>query len=268
MYTSVGEHSYWIKDTGRGPAVLLLHGFTGTSGTWDAVIEKLEPNFRVLVIDLPGHGLTRTNGIVGMELFCEHLCTLLDLWNVPRVHLIGYSLGGRTALSFASFYPDRVSSIVLESSSPGLADNVERLDRKYRDEVLADRLEEDGLEAFVDYWENIPLFDSQKKLPAIVRERIRRERLGQTETGLANSLRGMGTGAQPSWWDTLHSISFPVLILAGELDEKFAAIGKRMNQLIPNSILKTIPDTGHAIHVEQPAKFVTIVNGFLQKLVD
>jgi 2-succinyl-6-hydroxy-2,4-cyclohexadiene-1-carboxylate synthase len=107
------------------------------------------------------------------------------------------------------------------------------------------------------------LFSTQKRLPKEVQESIRRQRLQQSPVGLSNSLKGMGTGAQPSWWGALHDLSFPVILLIGELDHKFAAIAEEMEKRIPEVEIITFFDTGHAIHVEHSRKFGTIIEDVL-----
>jgi 2-succinyl-6-hydroxy-2,4-cyclohexadiene-1-carboxylate synthase len=123
---------------------------------------------------------------------------------------------------------------------------------------------EHGLEAFVERWENIPLFASQQQLPYSVREQMRQQRLQNNPLGLANSLRGMGTGMQPSWWSSLHRLCMPVLLLGGEYDEKFLRILQCMEQRLPNAEFVQVSGAGHTIHVEQPEKFDTIVRSFFQ----
>ncbi|WP_053218807.1 2-succinyl-6-hydroxy-2,4-cyclohexadiene-1-carboxylate synthase [Virgibacillus senegalensis] len=267
MYYTVGSKKYWMEEVGEGPPLLLLHGFTGSSGGWQQYADKWKNEFRVLMLDLPGHGKTKVPGPIRMEDFCEDLEQLLDMLSLTKVHLLGYSLGGRTALSFTVLKPERVQALVLESASPGLSSPDEQLARQTKDEALAERIIEEGLTSFVDYWQELPLFESQTKLPDSVKERIRKERLSQTERGLADSLTGMGTGAQPSWWGELGSVSHPVLLMAGEIDRKFVNIAEEMHESLQNSNLEIVPLSGHAIHVEQPQKFDTIVQEFLLKSV-
>lgn len=136
-------------------------------------------------------------------------------------------MGGRLAYSFAMTYPERVSALVLESTTPGLKTLGERRERIMRDRKLADFILRDGLEAFVAYWENIPLFSSQQRLAEDIRYRIRSGRLRNNKIGLANSLTGMGTGSQPSLWSRVEEIDVPVLLICGEWDENFAPSIKR-----------------------------------------
>lgn len=263
MYYAQSGSNYWVQAHGKGTPILFLHGFTGSSKTWDDFVSTWRNQYRLLTIDLPGHGNTKTDKPIGMEDFCDHLALILENFSIEKVHVIGYSMGGRVALSFAMMYPDKVASLVLESASPGLESPHEQLSRQVSDELLAKKIEEDGVHSFIDYWQDIPLFDSQKKLPQSVRENIREERLKQTTEGLTLSLRGMGTGRQPSWWGQLTNLTLPVLLVVGELDQKFVRIAKKMHKAFKYSQLEIVLNTGHAVHVEQAENFGTIVKAFV-----
>jgi 2-succinyl-6-hydroxy-2,4-cyclohexadiene-1-carboxylate synthase len=132
----------------------------------------------------------------------------------------------------------------------------ERLARVEQDEALAQRIERNGIAAFTEYWTNLPLFSTQ---PPDVRAWLHVQRLQNNPTGLANSLRGMGTGAQPSLWERLGELGVPTLLLAGALDDKFAAINREMHERISHSTLMVIPDAGHTTHLEQPERFQAAV---------
>jgi 2-succinyl-6-hydroxy-2,4-cyclohexadiene-1-carboxylate synthase len=174
-------------------------------------------------------------------------------------------MGGRLALTFAVNYPEKVRKLILESASPGLRTEAERHERRVQDNKLSEKIRQEGIKNFIDYWENIPLFQSQKSLPEKIRTRIRSQRLANSIDGLANSLNGMGTGVQPSWWDELAHLEMPVLLITGNLDQKFCRIAEEMSKILPNVKWKTAEDAGHAIHVEKPELFGTIVSGFLSQ---
>lgn len=244
------------------PTVVLLHGFTGTSSTWSEVARLLKGEFRVIAIDLIGHGKTTVPNEPGRYVMVEQikdLEALFDEMKLQYFHLIGYSMGGRIALAYTKAYPNRVLSLLLESASPGLKTEQERIERKKADALLANRIQKEGILNFVDFWESIPLFESQKKLSIKQRDAVRGERLAQSELGLANSLRGIGTGSQPSLWEDLSSIVIPVLLITGEIDRKFVFIAREMKEMFPNATHKSINGAGHAIHVEKPTLFATMV---------
>ena len=96
---------------------------------------------------------------------------------IDKADILGYSMGGRLALSFAVLYPEFVRKLILESTSPGLESETERKNRRSQDEKLGKFILEQGIEKFVDYWENIPLFATQKGLPQAVQSAIREQRL-------------------------------------------------------------------------------------------
>lgn len=149
------------------------------------------------------------------------------------------------------YYPEYIASLILESASPGLKEEAARRERKEKDEQLAQRILENGIEAFVDTWQELPLFATQKQLPDHVQRNIRNERLSQKEEGLAMSLQAMGTGTQPSWWGQLSELAKPTLLIAGEEDEKFVAINQMMQKAIPQAAFMLRPKAGHAVHVEK-----------------
>jgi len=218
------------------------------------------------MFDLIGHGETESPGDMArydIKKAANDLKMLLDQLGIDKADFLGYSMGGRTAITFASLYPERVRKLVLESTTPGLVNPEDREARIRQDHKLAARIEQEGLEPFIDFWESIPLFQSQLNLPEEVREQIRSQRLRNNPVGLANSLRGMGTGAQPSWWDQLENFDFETLLITGELDEKFCKIATDMASRLPNPTHLTINGCGHAIHVEEREKFGTIVSEFL-----
>ncbi|HSP22034.1 MAG TPA: 2-succinyl-6-hydroxy-2,4-cyclohexadiene-1-carboxylate synthase [Planococcus sp. (in: firmicutes)] len=253
-----------ILNSGQSRTVVFLHGFTGSSSTWNEIAEAL-PDYRIVLIDLLGHGKTSSPAHASryaMELQVRDLKKLVDKLGITDYALAGYSMGGRTALAYAVAFPEHVRLLILESASPGLKTTAEQLERQRRDEKLAERILSNGIFEFVEFWEKTPLFDSQKNLSDKVRERIRHERIAQKPLGLANSLIGMGTGSQASYWEGLDGLDLPVLLVAGTLDLKFMEIAKRMAERLPSATFSSI-EAGHAIHVEKPAEFATIVREYL-----
>lgn len=265
MYAKIENASYWYEVDGEGEPVVLLHGFTGSTATWKDLAESLAVAYQVIRIDLPGHGRTKTPGGRSMDACIRDLKGLLESIGVDCFHLVGYSMGGRTALSFAANYPEMVETLVLESASPGLEDAEARRQRIIQDEKLAARIEQEGIPAFVDFWQDIPLFHTQKKLFPKRQEEIRRERLSQSPEGLAQSLRKVGTGSQPPMWSSLSRLDMPVLLLVGELDGKFVEINKKMQNELKTGKLIICEDAGHAIHVEKPELFDRMVMEFLKQ---
>ena len=259
-----------VEMAGQGPALVALHGFTGSVQTWQSFSEAAETGFTVVAVDLPGHGASdspQDSRLYTMERHIQALAEILDRLELERVAWLGYSLGGRIALSAAVALSERTTALVLESASPGIVSEEDRQQRIRDDETLADWLVEAGVQRFVEYWESLLLWNSQKRLPAALRDSLRSQRLRNNPYGLANSLRGVGTGTQPPLHDRLGEIAVPALLLAGEEDEKFSGIAREMQRAIPTSRLETVAEAGHAVHLEQPEIFSRAVTGFLQEVL-
>ncbi len=257
-----------VERMGSGPPLVLLHGFTGSATSWGPLAEMLAARFTLLAVDIVGHGASSKPEEVdryAIERAARDAVTAMLAFGFRRSAWLGYSMGGRLALYIAAALPEAVERLVLIGASPGLAEPAEREARRAADEALADRIEAEGVPAFVDYWEALPLFESQQRLPTGMRLAIRRGRLANDAQGLANSLRGMGTGAQPSLHDQLGDITAPSLLLAGSLDAKFAAIAGEMAGAMPNARAVRVPGAGHAAHIEKAAYCVRTITAFLQE---
>jgi 2-succinyl-6-hydroxy-2,4-cyclohexadiene-1-carboxylate synthase len=178
--------------------------------------------------------------------------------------VLGYSMGGRLALYAALEHPSAFAALVLESASPGLKTEAERAERRAADERLAVMLETDGLAVFVEHWERLPLFASQARIAPEARAAVRERRLRGDAAGWAASLRGMGTGAQPSMWERLGEWAKPTLLLTGRDDAKFTALADAMQAAGLRAEHTVFEAAGHAVHVEQPAAWAARVSAFVR----
>jgi 2-succinyl-6-hydroxy-2,4-cyclohexadiene-1-carboxylate synthase len=260
--------NYHIDIHGEGHPLVLLHGFTGATTTWYPFYQKWGQDNKIISIDIIGHGLSDSpndSSRYQMLEVVEDLREVLLQLQIDKADFLGYSMGGRLALSFLIQHPQYVRKLVLESASPGLATEGEREERRKQDEKLATFIKNEGITRFIDYWGEIPLFSTQKKLPMDAQKQIKRQRLQNSEIGLQNSLIGMGTGSQPSLWNSLRNIEHDILIVTGSLDLKFCSIAEKMLHYLPQGQWIKVENCGHAIHVEKPEKFGTIVNEFLHK---
>ncbi|MHB8377004.1 MAG: 2-succinyl-6-hydroxy-2,4-cyclohexadiene-1-carboxylate synthase [Dehalococcoidia bacterium] len=254
-----------VETAGEGVPLLLLHGFSGSAATWEPYAEAWA-GFRTIAVDLIGHGASDAppdESRYTMTRCVADLSALLDALGVGRAAVLGYSMGGRVALHLALAAPERVAALILEGASPGIEDPAERRARVASDRALADDIERDGVEAFVDRWQALPLFVTQARLPDAVRARLRAQRLRNSAGGLANSLRGMGAGTTEPVVARLHELRMPVLLVAGEHDAKYRAIALAMRERMPDARVSIVAGAGHAVHLEQPAAFAPLVKEFV-----
>ncbi len=261
--------AYNVETVGTGPPVVLLHGFTGSRTTWQQLTAVLGHHYTCVIPDHVGHGLSgapRELERYQMRRVVDDLIEAIRGAGYERAAWLGYSMGGRTALHVAVHRPDAVSALILEGASPGIADATERVERIAADEALGDRIEAEGIDWFADYWGALPMWSTQSSLNPVIGVALRQQRLAQRAVGLANSLRGMGAGAQESLWDRLPAVQLPVKVMAGALDQKYAAIAEEMAVALPNATIELIEDAGHAAHLEQADAFASAVLEFLESV--
>ena len=237
------------------PRLVLLHGFTQTGRSWGPLLPSLAEHFEVLTPDLPGHGARSAERA--------------DLWQAAaqvgrecgRAAYLGYSMGGRVALHLALAHPELVKRLVLVSATGGIDDHAERAARRREDEALADAIEAEGVDAFLERWLAQPMFAGSS--PQVAGLDARRE---NTPEGLAAALRLMGTGTQEPLWRRLDELTMPVLVTAGERDDKFAEQALHLGGWIgPTAELALVPGAGHACHLEQPEAFLELLLPFLEE---
>lgn len=256
-----------LGDSGDGPPALLVHGFGGSRGAWGEAALGLAERFRVLAVDLVGHGSSgdpRGPARVAIDRVLDDLERALDAAGLGACAWVGYSMGGRIALAAAVLRPRRVSHLVLESASPGLATEAERRARREQDEALARRIEEVGVTAWAAEWESRPIFGGRRALPTEVLEPFLELRRANRAASLAAWLRGLGVGSQPSFWDRLDEVGVPTLLLTGGDDPRYGDIARRMCAGIARPRHVEVPGAGHTVHLERPELWVDAVAAFLR----
>jgi 2-succinyl-6-hydroxy-2,4-cyclohexadiene-1-carboxylate synthase len=235
--------------------LLLLHGFTQTGRGWDEVARHLaRETYRALAPDLRGHGAAASRRPISFAACVADVAGLA----AGRFALAGYSLGGRLALHVALAHPERVSRLVLVSTTAGIEDPQERARRRAADEELAAWMEPRLMTEVADRWGAQPLFAGQAPDVAAA---ARADRLSNDPRHLAAALRGIGTGSMTPVWDRLAELEMEVAVLAGERDAKFAALARRLTDGVPHGTLTIVPGGGHALPLEAPAAVAAAIEG-------
>jgi len=253
-------------------SILFLHGFGGCSSDWNETISLIGSEFQILTIDLPGFGKSskpRDDKFYQIDFLVQLIDDILSELKLAEVVLTGYSMGGRLALQFTSKHPEKVRALILESSSPGIKTKSERQLRIKSDAALISFINKNSLKDFFTFWQNLPLFATQKNLPVKKRRSILLNKINaNSKTGLIKSLINFGQGEMKNLWNKLSRIRIPTLLLTGALDTKYTSIQQEMVKLIPNSSHKIIEDAGHNLHLEKPEVFVNLVRDFLEIIND
>jgi 2-succinyl-6-hydroxy-2,4-cyclohexadiene-1-carboxylate synthase len=258
--------SYFVA--GEGTPVTLLHGFTQNGRSWLEVISRMPAGYMWVVPDLRGHGETETRlgAPCSLDACTQDLEMLWDHLGIEKTHLAGYSMGGRLALHIAATKPERIASLLTIGAHAGLEDDA-REGRRQGDEALAERIEKEGLEAFVKHWSSLPLFAGlERRGPAFVAQ-TRAERMTNHVAGLACSLRGMGAGVMEPLWQELAHLTVPCTFVAGQLDHGYVSSARRLATTVPNGRVEVVPRAGHTAHQERPDAFAHLLAAHLAAAV-
>lgn len=236
--------------------IALVHGFTQNQRCWSPFADELGRFRSVVAVDLPGHGRSAApSGTLAT--------TGTDIVQAVSADVrLGYSLGGRLLLHGLLGAPGRSEPVILIGAHPGIEDAAERAQRLAEDLAQADAIESGGLVEFLDRWLRLPLFERLTPEQAHLEDRLTND-----PGAVAAALRAFSTGRQRPLWNDLHQLHMPVLVVAGALDRRYCDIGERTAAAIgPNATFVTVPDAGHAAHLEAPVDTARIVESWLAAL--
>jgi 2-succinyl-6-hydroxy-2,4-cyclohexadiene-1-carboxylate synthase len=242
--------------------VTLLHGFTLAGASWHDLEARMPRDWTFVAPDLRGHGRARTAPCT-MDDCAADLVELWDHLGVERSHVVGYSMGGRLALHVAVNLPERTRSLLTIGAHAGLEGEV-RMARRAADGALADRIEREGVEAFVRYWEALAMFEGVARRQPQLATALHDLRLGNSAAGLAASLRGMGAAAMEALWDDLDAIRVPCTFVAGAEDPGFVDHARRLAALVAGSRVEVVAESGHSVPFEQPAAMANVLADHLR----
>ncbi len=200
------------SDTGKGRVLVLLHGFLCSHEVWSESIKKLSKKFRVIAVDLPGHGETPSIGYYhSMELLAQSVKAVLDKAGVRRYVIAGHSMGGYVALAFAELYPENVSGLCLFHST-SYADSEEK--KKERERVIA-LVKREHKHYVAEVITSLFAPENISKIPDEI-EKLKVIAGKITKQSIINSLEGMKERKSRDM--ILKFAAFPVLFIIGKKD--------------------------------------------------
>jgi len=240
----------FYEAAGKGPPVLLSHGYSATSRMWRGQVEALAPRYRIITWDMRGHG--QSDSPDDPALYSEaatvgDMAAILDALGIDTAVIGGLSLGGYMSLAFHLAHPGRVRALMLFDTGPGYRNPAGREAWNRTAEARAVAFETRGLDA----------------LGAGAEVRIAQHRSAK---GLALAARGMLAQFDSRVIESLETIRVPTLVLVGEKDEPFLGATDYMAAKIPGAQKVVIPGAGHAANIDNPAAFNAAVEAFLAAL--
>ncbi len=244
---------------GEGPPLLLLHGLLGSLDNWLPLGRRFAERFRVLAVDQRNHGLSPHSAEFGYPLMARDLHELMSRLGIPRAHLLGHSMGGKTAMQFALMYPDQVDKLVVVDVSPRayvprqsgtlqalLALDLTRFRRRDEmDSALAGAVPDPELRRFL-------LKNVGRDSTGAFRWKANLTAIWENRRCLAAALEAEGQFAKPT-----------LFLRGGQSDYLTEAEFDSIRRWFPRAELRTIPGAGHWVHAESPEEFFGIVLEFL-----
>ena len=230
-------------ETGKGTALVLLHGFLENSTMWDFFVQEYSKKYRVITVDLLGHGDTGCLGYVhNMEDMADAVYAVLTELRIRKAILMGHSMGGYVALAFAELYPDVVKGIVLQNSS-ALADSDER--KANRDRAI--KAVKQNYNAFVRMSiANLFSEDNREKFAPEI-EDLRDQALKTPLQGIIAALEGMKVRKDREV--LLHFSPYPILLVLGEKDQSLVYT-EHAPQVEGTAVKLVTYPHGHMSHIE------------------
>ena len=252
-----------VEDHGRGATILLIHGFPLNLEMWRPQIESLSHNYRVIAIDLRGHGGSPpTPGPYSMNLLADDCAAVLEALGVEEpVVVCGLSMGGYISFALYRRHPQLFSGLILAATRAG-ADTDQA--RTNREEAIAGT-KELGARPVLDTMLKILLAPSAYQTKPELVKHLDEIISYTSEEGIVSALEGMKE--RPDSTGMLGQITVPTLIFHGSYDQIISLTeSETINSGIPNSRLEIIPDAGHMVNLEQPGIFNRLTGNFLASI--
>jgi len=250
-YATVNGIDLFYESHGQGPkTIVLAHGRGGGHLSWWQQVPEFSKRYRVVTFDHRGFGLSKDKNGLFRRAFADDLAALLDKLDVRSAYLVGQSMGGFTALSYAVAHPERVAGLVLADTSGGLADPGVLREFKRRGEPPGDAVERSiG-----------PLF--RKKDPQGV---FLYQQIGGLNGSLPETLMDLLLSKDGPTRRDVKALECKTLFIVGADDIMVTPkIAKMCARLIPRSKVKVVKGAGHSVYFEQPKVFNKLICNFVE----
>lgn len=248
-----------FKEQGQGEALVLIHGFCGSSEYWNSIMPKLSESYRVIAIDLPGHGKSaEQDNELEIEQYAVLLKDFLDELKLEKVTMFGHSLGGYITLAFAENFHNYLSGFSLIHST-GFPDSKEAKEGR---SASSEKIDKEGIGPFIDGLVPKLFAPDNVELHGQSIENVKKIGYGTTPHGAKTALYAMKERKDRT--RVLESTKLPILLVAGESDQlisadkTFTASGDNIKQV-------TIKGAGHMSMYEAPEQLSDAILSYLKE---
>jgi pimeloyl-ACP methyl ester carboxylesterase len=263
VFISIRGKKVWFSDSGSGNSVVLLHGYLESSEVWNGFGSELSKSFRVISVDLPGHGLSEVYGEThSMEMMAEVVKDILDFLEIKKTIIAGHSLGGYVTLAFLEFYPERLKGYCLFHSHP-LPDSPEAIEKRKREISIVEAGRKDLM-----YPGNIEKMFAPVNLEKMAEYLLKSKDIASRipGEGIIAVLNGMMT--RSSRVSTMEEGRVSCLWILGSMDSYIqTGVVLPKVKLPSNAKVIILENSGHLGFIEEKELSLKIVKDFADSLV-
>ena len=253
-----GVNIHYVE-RGEGAPLLLVHGFQNSHFTFRPIMGWLERRFRVLAVDLRGHGDSdKPPGPYAIQTFADDVLGFLDALGIGRVDYLGQSMGGRTGTLFGIQHSDRLNRLMLSASSAGAPTGAYR--KGFEEQLRV--AESQGMEALLEFKMRRGEIPKPLRAGPLAREYAERF-LKNTPRTFADTASALFT--MPDLREQLSNISVPTWVCYGENDAGPLDFSDSYLSNVPGCARSIIPDAGHSVFWDQTDAFIAEMEKFLEK---
>lgn len=262
----------FYREFGTGDPLIILHGLYGSSDNWVSIAHALEAHFRVILVDQRNHGQSPHSNDHNYKLLSSDLNEFCDRLCLPKVILIGHSMGGKTAMQLTADYPEMVKSLIVVDIAPwGHLENVETLNILKEHRKIIEGLSSIPLKSLSSRNQADELLSKwvpQDHVRQFLLKNLKREIDGTFSwklnlTAISNNLEHLMDGVAID--STKYKITIKSLFIKGEQSNYIPQ--NKVNDLkdfFPNSEIVEISGAGHWVHAEKPKEFISKILRFLK----
>ncbi|OIP01545.1 MAG: hypothetical protein AUJ97_06920 [Bacteroidetes bacterium CG2_30_32_10] len=249
------------KDQGKGKAIVLIHGFTESLTIWNKFSEALSKKYRIIRIDLPGHGKSKCMGKFHlMEDMADAIDSVIKKLQIDSFMIVGHSMGGYVSLSYAEKYPEKVKGLCLFHSQAAADSPEVKVNRARTIEVV----KQNHLDFINQFIPDLFAPSNKQRLQTEIEALKAEAKSFLTKKSIIASLEGMRQRTDK--YDFLSKTNIPILFIAGKQDSRIPLTKVTEQLILPKHAESLFLNIGHMGYLEAPEETLNTIAYFAAKL--